>query len=106
MNVIDGGDSHTLRTTYTEMPMRYHRRVAHRRDANSLRFFFLLARVVGGVDVDDVERLRAVQLDDRLPLGDGEVAHGLGHAHEGTGRQFLRLGRVELVARADQQRAL
>src|SRR5262245_12157357 len=37
-----------------------------------------LARVVGGVDIVDVERPNAVRLDDRLPLGHRVMAHALG----------------------------
>jgi hypothetical protein len=46
----------------------------------------LLPRVVGGVDVGDVERAGAVDLDDGFALGPREVAHLLGHAHERAGR--------------------
>src|SRR5262245_7912250 len=65
-----------------------------------------LARVVGGVDVVDLKRPDAVKLDNGFSLGHREMAHGLGHPHEGTGRQFFHRGRIELLTLADQKRAL
>jgi AraC-like DNA-binding protein len=71
-----------------------------------LPLVFFLSRIVRGVNVVDVKRPDAVNLDDGLSLGHGRMAHGLGHAHEGTGRHFLHLGRIEFRALADQKRAL
>jgi hypothetical protein len=45
----------------------------------------LLSWIVIGIDVGDVERADAMDLDDGFALGPGEMAHVLGHAGEATG---------------------
>src|SRR5262249_14488501 len=65
-----------------------------------------LPRIVGRIDIVDLKWSCAVQLDDRFPLGHGEMAHGLGHPHVRTRRHFLHLGGIEPLARADPKSAL
>src|SRR5690348_5056956 len=55
-------------------PWRISRNVVMRRSGGG-PLLFLVARVVGGVDVPDRPRPDAVQLDDRLALDPGEVFH-------------------------------
>src|SRR2546422_9678604 len=65
-----------------------------------------LPRIVGGVHVIDFEGPHAVDLDDGLTLGPGEVPHGFGHTHVGTGRQFLAGFFSERFSPAHHKRAL
>src|SRR5262249_47408754 len=55
------------------------------------RHALLLPRVVVGVDVVDLEGADAMELEDALILGPGEVAHFLGHVHERAGWHGLRV---------------
>src|SRR5712664_4097253 len=65
----------------------------------------LFARVVSGVHVGKTARADAVELNDRVLAGPGEVLHPLGHLQESTGLDRLALALVERVADADVERA-
>ncbi len=65
----------------------------------------LLARVVSGVHVGKTARADAVELNDRVLAGPGEMLHPLGHVQESAGLDRLPLALVDRVADTDVERA-
>src|SRR5579862_2688671 len=64
-----------------------------------------LPRIVGGIDISDVERSGGVHLNDRFAARPAIMVHPLRHVDEPAGLQRLAFLRIELVAHAKVQRA-
>jgi hypothetical protein len=77
--------------------------LATRPVASAARLLF--ARVVSGVHVGKTARPDAVELNDRVLAGPGEMLHPLGYLHESAGLDRLALALVDRVADPDVERA-
>src|SRR4030095_1685239 len=76
-------------------------RLATRPVASASRLLF--ARVVSGVHVGKTARPDAVELNDRVLAGPGEMLHPPGHLQEHAGLDPLSLALVDRVADADAE---
>src|SRR5215472_1977872 len=64
----------------------------------------LIAGIVGRIDIFEIERSEAVNLNDGCSLSPCEMIHALRHPHETAWLNDLTFARVELVAHSSAER--